>query len=93
MTYNSILNFDILYALSMLQQHSHYITSSMRMLALCGVFSFPFTLPYIYGHFAIPKGYEGIRNEELGDEERKTFDLSAYCMLEAKQRLASNYKH
>ena len=45
-------------------------------------------LPYIYGHFVIPKGYEGIRNEDLREEDRENFDLQTYCRLHP-QYLAS----
>ena len=90
------MNFNLLYSLSMLQQHSQittYIVSLVRMLALCGVFGFPFLLPHIYGHFTIPKDYEGVRNEDLGEWERENFDLNAYCMRKSKERLASHCEH
>ena len=37
----------------------------LRVLFAAFVFGFPFLLPHIYGYIAIPKGYEGVRNEDL----------------------------
>jgi hypothetical protein len=90
------MDFDLLYPLFMLQQHSQFTAHTaflMRMGALCGVFVLPFMLAHIYGHFAIPKGYEGVRNEDLGDWERENFDLNAYCMRKSKERLASHWEN
>ena len=74
--------------LSLLQEHSQAavnMTSLARALVLCSIIMFPFMLPHIYSHFAIPKGYEGVANEDLSEEERENFYLEAHCL---KQRLA-----
>ena len=43
--------------------------------ALAAVVALPFTLFFIQNFIAIPKGYDGIRNEQLRNTDRWNFDL------------------
>jgi hypothetical protein len=47
----------------------------------------PFVLAYIFQIATLPKGYSGIRNEQLKDQDREAFDMwkfSAYDLIETK---------
>ena len=60
----------------------------LRLLFAVFVFGLPFLLPYIFSYFAIPTGYEGIRNEELEEEDRDNFELDKaplYQLIDAPQ--------
>lgn len=37
--------------------------------------SLPFAFSYIFDRLALPKGYTGIRNEQLLPKDQETFDL------------------
>lgn len=47
----------------------------------------PFVLAYIFQIATLPKGYNGIRNEQLKARDRETFDMwkfSEYDLIETK---------
>ena len=72
MTNSTIITFHLPNAVPTQYQwlSEYYILSFARLLLACFVFGLPFLLSSVYSFCAIPKGYEGISNEELKERNR-----------------------